>query len=173
MQYIKSIDKPKIVSLLLLLLFTVAILGYIFLYFNKDLDRYVEAKKRLNFQKTITRYVAQTKESLQKSIANEKNRATLGKQIDEKMLRDVVAHYIHSFYLKKLPSHTQDGLLIERYYVEGMVTTPADFYALVDFFAKNDYPVQLQYPIHFAREKNSVKIDFVLAVYRLAPRAAS
>lgn len=169
MKFTKQMDRNKILSALFLLALTLVLLAYIKFSFSEDLDCYVDAKNRLNFQQTITQYIAQTKQSLEKSVQNEqKNLGFLQKRVDEKILKEVLKHFMQGFFVKKISQKQEDKFIQTRYYVEGIILSPKNFYEMIDFFAKNDYPIKVEYPIDFKREKDSIKIDFVLTVYQAA-----
>ncbi len=169
MKFTKQVDRKKIISALFLLLLTLFLVAYINFSFNKDLNRYVEAKNRLNFQQTVTKYIAQTKQSLEKSMQNEQESlGVLQKKVDEKVLKELLKHFLQGFFVKKIAQKQEEKFVVTRYYVEGIILSPKNLYDMIDFFGKNDYPIKIEYPIDFIREKDAIKIDFVLTVYQPA-----
>ena len=167
----KVLTKPYILTSLLLVVGTGVILAYIFIYFNQDLNTYIAMREKLHFQKKMTTYIMQNTKSMQANV-QDKKAVAVGNMLNDVTIEHIIDYYIHELTIKKV--HTASlaqGVVQERFFVQGTIQSPTQFYALVDFITKNSYPLAIDYPIHFVRKGNVIAIDFYITLYRLAPQS--
>ena len=159
-------DKKTIYSLLLMLLFILAIYVVANFIVLQDLDRNVTLKNRYKIQKTIYGYIVQNKERLQEEMEQYKDifhyEPTKSTQ---KYIIKLLSEFGQDVEMKKIFQKKQGKVMEQRYAVQMLIDSPKAFYDFVQGLDKEGLVAQVEWPVRFEKRGDKIALEFFLTLY--------
>lgn len=167
-------DKQTIYSLLLMLLFILAIYVVANFIVLQDLDRNVTLKNRYKIQKTIYGYIAQNKERLQEEMEQYKD---IFHYEPTRSTREQVAKLLGEFgqdiKIQEIFRRQEGRVVQQRYAVQMLIDSPKAFYDFIQGLDKEGLVAQVEWPVRFEKKGDKIAVEFFLTLYTPAAKSPS
>ena len=130
--------------------------------------RLQELKSKYILQKTVTSYVQQNNQDLQRDISDlNETIEYMQKRVDKNSLQNIFSSFMHNITLMKIDEQQKQKLKSVTYYLEARVDSMQNFYDLLKTLMQNKYPVRIEYPLTFKRAGDKIAITLFLTLYQL------
>ncbi len=142
-----------------------ALYGFFEFILKNDIEQLAQLQSKYKLQKTVLKFAQENHKNLKEQL---QEFTTLPPAtISRKDLKNLIVKFLPGAQLSFISiTRKDDGIKIERFLVQSTIDSPKEFYRFVDFLAKHNYPVTIDYPITFRKNAKKIELSFFMKIYR-------
>ena len=157
----------KKIAPFLIVVGTIAVLyGFFEFVLKSDIEQLAQLQNKYTLQKTVLKFAQENHKNLTEQL---QVFAIKPSEIQSrKDLKNLIAKFLPGAQLSfiSIAQKGNDGVKIERFLVQSTIESPKEFYRFVDFVAKRNYPIMVDYPITFRKNATKIELSFFIEIYQ-------